>query len=336
MNHDCEIIQDLMPLVIDEVSSDQSRQAVEEHVKECPDCARVYEDLKTDLMGKERKKNKENHNENSFIRKILKKKRFRRILKVALLVLLALLLVAGVINGVQRVYNLRITMSPDEYEIRPVQMKNGDIAVIVDYKELNGSNQVWGINSYGDVEETYGPVPEDEAAWWQQLVEEGNAVYDEQSDSITALYTYRDILEPQRTCLGISTGWTKHNQICMIITAESLKNVKGYNIYNGSKQLVWSYGDPVPQASEELEEYCRLEEIRKDFESKKINAGFSMSRTVPSGESKRRQELMRQHLAALEANLPELQPWIGEKPEPLDEETFRWAFYGWQLAGSEE
>ena len=97
MNHDCEIIQDLMPLVIDEVSSDKSRQAVEEHVKECPDCARVYEDLKTDLLEKERGKNQDNHNENRFIRTILKKKRFRRILTVALL---AVMLVYGAGAGV--------------------------------------------------------------------------------------------------------------------------------------------------------------------------------------------------------------------------------------------
>ena len=35
MNKDCEIIQDLMPLVIDGVSSEKSREAVEAHVKEC-------------------------------------------------------------------------------------------------------------------------------------------------------------------------------------------------------------------------------------------------------------------------------------------------------------
>ena len=50
MNHDCEIIQDLMPLVIDGVSSEKSREAVETHVKECAECAAAYEDLKKDLF----------------------------------------------------------------------------------------------------------------------------------------------------------------------------------------------------------------------------------------------------------------------------------------------
>ena len=50
MNKDCEIIQDLMPLVIDGVCSDKSREAVEDHVKECPVCAGIYGDLKKDLI----------------------------------------------------------------------------------------------------------------------------------------------------------------------------------------------------------------------------------------------------------------------------------------------
>ena len=334
MNHDCEIIQDLMPLVIDEVSSDKSRQAVEDHVKECPDCARIYEDLKTDLMEKGKNKNKESHNENRFIRTILKKKRFRRIRKIVLLVLLAVMLVYGAGAGVSSLYHLRITMSPDQYEIYPVQMKNGDMLVIMDYKELNGSGQVWGTDIYGDSEETYGmPASgEPEEEWWQQMVKDGNAVYIERADGSTScqlLYTYTDRYYPRRTFLGRKLAWQKQKEIQAMLPASRFSNVKGYKIYKGDNELVWSLGDPAPMASEELEEYYRLYKIYRDYSDKVIDHSSPVRAYTVFGEADRCEEklmLMRRHLDALEANIPELQPWIGEKEEPLDEETFNWAF----------
>lgn len=38
----CDICMDLIPLVTDGVASDDSRKAVEEHIKECPECAAVF------------------------------------------------------------------------------------------------------------------------------------------------------------------------------------------------------------------------------------------------------------------------------------------------------
>lgn len=39
----CEIIEDLLPLYVDEVCSAQSRQAVEEHLRECEKCRSAFE-----------------------------------------------------------------------------------------------------------------------------------------------------------------------------------------------------------------------------------------------------------------------------------------------------
>ncbi|MBQ9263505.1 MAG: zf-HC2 domain-containing protein [Clostridia bacterium] len=44
--NDCKIIQDLMPLVIDEACSEESRRAVEAHVAGCTNCAKIYETMK--------------------------------------------------------------------------------------------------------------------------------------------------------------------------------------------------------------------------------------------------------------------------------------------------
>ena len=42
----CEIIKDLLPLYHDEICSEESKVAVENHLYECEDCKNYYEKLK--------------------------------------------------------------------------------------------------------------------------------------------------------------------------------------------------------------------------------------------------------------------------------------------------
>ena len=46
MKTDCEVIRDLLPLYADDVCSGSSRQLIEEHLEECPDCTAVLERLR--------------------------------------------------------------------------------------------------------------------------------------------------------------------------------------------------------------------------------------------------------------------------------------------------
>ena len=46
---DCEVVRDLMPLVIDEAASGTSRGIVETHLKECPDCRKTMEEMRAEL-----------------------------------------------------------------------------------------------------------------------------------------------------------------------------------------------------------------------------------------------------------------------------------------------
>ena len=56
MKIDCEIIRDLLPLYVDDICSDQSRQAVDEHLRECTECKKMLHQLQateieTDLQA---------------------------------------------------------------------------------------------------------------------------------------------------------------------------------------------------------------------------------------------------------------------------------------------
>ncbi|MDE6020732.1 MAG: zf-HC2 domain-containing protein [Ruminococcus sp.] len=42
MKYDCELIQDIMPLYIDDVLRNKSKEIVEEHLSECTQCQKIY------------------------------------------------------------------------------------------------------------------------------------------------------------------------------------------------------------------------------------------------------------------------------------------------------
>ena len=69
MKYDCEIIQDLLPLYIDDVCSIKSKVVIEEHILECSKCKEllselgnqaVTQELSIEKNREERKKEKHN------------------------------------------------------------------------------------------------------------------------------------------------------------------------------------------------------------------------------------------------------------------------------------
>ena len=51
----CNIIEDLLPLYVDDMVSEDSRQLVEEHLKTCPACRKMQDERKSSDSHRERK-----------------------------------------------------------------------------------------------------------------------------------------------------------------------------------------------------------------------------------------------------------------------------------------
>lgn len=49
MKKECEMIKDLLPLYVDQVCSEESKQYVEEHLKTCTECAGLVEKMQTTM-----------------------------------------------------------------------------------------------------------------------------------------------------------------------------------------------------------------------------------------------------------------------------------------------
>lgn len=47
MNKHCEVIRDLLPLYADDVCSETSRELIEKHIQECPECSAMLEKLRS-------------------------------------------------------------------------------------------------------------------------------------------------------------------------------------------------------------------------------------------------------------------------------------------------
>ena len=94
MKISCNIIEDLLPLYVDDMVSEDSRQLVEEHLKECPACRKMQEEMKREnrLSGgsKDGQSSQMNKTEIEPLRKIRRKIRKKRILSVLLAVVLVL------------------------------------------------------------------------------------------------------------------------------------------------------------------------------------------------------------------------------------------------------
>lgn len=73
----CNIIRDLLPLYIDGIESDESRDAIKEHLKYCPDCRKYYKSINKALSVEADEAISGMHND---YKKISKKIRRRRAL----------------------------------------------------------------------------------------------------------------------------------------------------------------------------------------------------------------------------------------------------------------
>ena len=105
---DCEVVRDLMPLVIDEAASGTSRGIVETHLKECPDCRKTMEEMRTELA--ERKASPEDKEFVRFVKNTGKRLRRKKVIAMlSLAVGLVSLLIGAYAYLVNNSRNIELT-----------------------------------------------------------------------------------------------------------------------------------------------------------------------------------------------------------------------------------
>ncbi|MGN0448325.1 MAG: zf-HC2 domain-containing protein [Acutalibacteraceae bacterium] len=120
MKYPCEMIQDLLPLYLDGVCSEESKKAVSQHLKECTGCNKLYtamcdgdkENIDTYNIDLERQKAA------SF--QAVKKRMFRKQIFTAVISVVILIVIAFAVSGV-----LKNTVEIAEDKNVSVSMVNG-------------------------------------------------------------------------------------------------------------------------------------------------------------------------------------------------------------------
>lgn len=87
MKHDCEVVRDLMPMVVDGTASDKSRAMVDEHVEECEPCREMLGEMRQEIS-----KEAERQQDVKLVRKLRRHRLVRRALVVLLSVTACLVL----------------------------------------------------------------------------------------------------------------------------------------------------------------------------------------------------------------------------------------------------
>ena len=59
MNKQCEVIRDLLPLYADDVCSETSRELIEEHLQDCPECSAILEKIRKNEIENNLREEKE-------------------------------------------------------------------------------------------------------------------------------------------------------------------------------------------------------------------------------------------------------------------------------------
>lgn len=91
----CEVVQDMLPSYVDGLTSDVSNQAVEQHMKTCESCRKLYSEMREPMNGEDvseindgQKADSKKSSEIDYLKKIRKRNRMR-ILAAVLIVVIA-------------------------------------------------------------------------------------------------------------------------------------------------------------------------------------------------------------------------------------------------------
>lgn len=143
MKYPCKMIQDLLPLYLDGVCSEESKEAVEQHLQECPDCRQFFSAMReaelpepdAPALDLERKKAA------SF--QSVKKKIFRRQILVVIIVLAILTVLAvtafSVLKSSTEIVEYKDNVSVSMVDGDLIGRLQGSEASYVKIKRITGS-----------------------------------------------------------------------------------------------------------------------------------------------------------------------------------------------------
>lgn len=222
MTDSCNIIRDLIPLVIDEAASEDSKAYVASHLDFCEDCRACYQAMQTALSEDKAREEEQKSFEKAAIK--LKKQRRTRILRIVVIgMLLGCVLCYGGLLGWDYLYmNYNQLVYHGFYGVTLSKLQSGEVSVNIDYQ---GSSMLCAV-SFDQVQE----------------------------DDKNILYVYLE-----RPIIRQYAQSPLSNYSCSRLSPESMAEIDEIRQGKaGEYVLLWQKGADIPAASEEMEAYFAL------------------------------------------------------------------------------
>lgn len=231
--NECNVVRDLMPLMLDRVASEDSREIVETHIASCEECRKQYDAMKADLPEKTRTEFEEEQKQFTDALKAVKKKKLRR--RIRLIALAALACMAAVLIGLfaydALFWKMTVPVDNQYYSLSMCVTRNGQYVITADASRLD-------FNTMTASEDTF--------------VDGRDIVY------------IRFMAAPIHTPASAGIGTEKWD--IMIMQNDGEEQVDEIRQGTpGNYITIWKKGDPVPAASEEMERYYALEKAYEQW-----------------------------------------------------------------------
>lgn len=259
---ECAIVQDLLVLYEDHMLQEESMQMVEEHIRGCEECMRIYEnagkELPINVEEAEKSEEKQDEEASKVMKRVLRRITYKQVLILGLVVVLLMVGVSaanGICNDLSGNYwgisGMLYTIPADEIEVTELyQLKNGDI-----YCTLKSDKQI-GLR---------------QGSGW--LVPDNK--YEEDTDEAT-----------QEICFRQRTPWeldaVESYQVTMVFATsrqgileengkqinQSCSEISYCGKTRSDKLVIWQRGQKVQEAPEDIERlaiqgYVRFDQLGK-------------------------------------------------------------------------
>ena len=265
MKDKCSIARDLMPLVIDGACSEESSSFVKEHVSQCPPCAEVWGEMKTELPRMAAEKEKA---ELEKAARAMKKKRRKRVFWTALLsVMAAVVLVfgGGWLYDELTVYT-HVPMSKDEVDVKLYKTSDGTGLIVFDLARddaVCGQGWGYGSNNIADLwmyepyiqlgDERYENLHGGYHVYEQGHWTEDGWFYNVDAYEVSVALSQGESMADGPTAV-FDTGAQK-DVTYSIIEPEYVQEI--WMNYSDGRELLYTHGDEVPTCSPEMEAYLQ-------------------------------------------------------------------------------
>lgn len=267
MTENCNIIRDLIPLVIDEAASEDSKKCVETHLKTCESCRACYNTMQS-AFAVVKAKEEEQSIFSEIARKLRKKRHLRLLRNILLGVLIGCMLAWGGLYGwtylTQQYHQI---VYHGFYGLTLSLLQDGRVSINLDYYD---SQEVSGVN-------------------FEETVEDGKHI----------LYVYLE-----KPIITQYAQMPMKNYSCSCLTPEQMSEL--HEIRQGTHEeyvTLWKQGDAISAASEEMEIYFSYRDAYHALWD--ASPSSADGKLMVSSEILREMEILREKMAAV--SVPEWQ-----------------------------